>query len=210
MSAGCPVIVFAKAPVPGTVKTRLAAAIGMEAAARLAERMLAEAVARALEAAVGPVALCCAPDASHPAFARLAARAPVALCEQGDGGLGERMHRAFCRFLAAHDRAIVIGTDAPALDAAYLRDAAARLTDHAAVIGPALDGGYTLIGLRQPTPELFAGIAWSTPQVLTQTRMALRRLGIAHAELAALADVDEPDDLRHVPAAWHPTLAARS
>jgi rSAM/selenodomain-associated transferase 1 len=210
MSASCAVIVFAKAPVPGTVKTRLAAGIGIEAAARLAERMLVEAVARALEASVGPVALCCAPDARHPAFAQLAARAPVALCEQGDGDLGERMHRAFRRFLGLHDRAIVIGTDAPGLDAAYLRDAAARLTDHAAVIGPALDGGYTLIGLRRSAPELFTGIAWSTPEVLDQTRMALRRLGIAHAELAPLADVDEPEDLRHVPAGWHPTFAALS
>lgn len=206
MSVGCPVIVFAKAPVPGSVKTRLAAGIGMEAAARLAERMLVEAVMRALEAAVGPVALCCAPDANHAAFTQLAARAPVALFEQGDGDLGERMHRAFARVLAGHDRALVIGTDAPGVDAAYLRDAARHLATRDVVIGPALDGGYTLIGLRRPAAGLFEGIAWSSPQVLTQTRAAVQRLGLAHVELAALADIDEPADLRHLPAAWQPAF----
>ena len=103
-------------------------------------------------------------------------------------------------------RAIVIGTDAPGVDSAYLRDAARLLSLQDVVIGPALDGGYTLIGLRRPAAGLFEGIAWSTAHVLTQTRAAMRRLGLAHAELAALPDIDEPEDLQHLPAAWHPAF----
>ena len=202
MTDGCAVIVFAKAPVPGTVKTRLAGHLGAEAAARLAERMLVETAGQALAAKVGPVEICCAPDASHAAFGRLAGELPLGLAEQGEGDLGERMQRAFARVLARHARAIVIGTDAPGLDAAYLRTAAQRLRDHDAVLGPALDGGYTLIGLRQPHAALFDGIAWSTGEVLAQTRVVLQRLGLKHVELAPLADIDEPADLRHLPAAW--------
>ena len=207
MTGGCAVIVFAKAPVPGTVKTRLAGHLGADGAARLAERMLIETVSQAHAAALGAVELCCAPDASHAVFERLAGELPLVLSEQGEGDLGARMHRAFVRVLGRHERAIVIGTDAPGLDAAYLHEAAQRLCGHDAVLGPALDGGYTLIGLRRPNAALFEGIAWSTGEVLAQTRAALQRLGLAHAELAPLADIDEPADLRHLPAAWRPAFS---
>ena len=198
--ARCAVIVFAKAPVAGYAKTRLAPALGAAGAARLAERLLNDAVAQAVASAVGPVELCCAPDASHPAFAALAARFAIALTEQGDGDLGVRMGRAFDRAFGIGRTALLIGTDAPGLDAAYLRDAARCLRSHDAVFGPALDGGYTLVGLTRRVPELFEDIAWSTAQVMQQTRATLRRLGLAHAELAPLADIDEPGDLRHLPA----------
>ena len=205
MTPRCTVIVFAKAPVAGTVKTRLAGALGAAGAARLAARMLESTAAGALEAALGPVEVCCAPDASHPAFAALArSTPPVALTAQGDGDLGRRMQRAFERVLASQARAILIGTDAPALDAAYLRDAASALLVHDAVIGPAVDGGYALIGLRRPAAALFDGVEWSTPRVLAQTRERLGRLGWRWAELAPLHDIDEPADLRHLPAGWVP------
>ena len=205
MTARCAVVVFAKAPVAGTVKTRLAGALGAAGAARLAARMLESAAACAGEAALGPVEVCCAPDASHPAFTALArSTPPVALTAQGDGDLGRRMQRAFERALASESRAIVIGTDAPALDAAYLRDAAIALQAHDAVIGPAVDGGYALIGLRRPAAALFDGVEWSTPRVLAQTRERLRILGWRWAELAPLHDIDEPADLRHLPAGWAP------
>ena len=205
MTPACAVIVFAKAPVAGTVKTRLAGALGAAGAARLAARMLESTTACALEAAVGPVEVCCAPDRSHPAFTALAAGGTVGLSEQGDGDLGHRMHRALERALASQPGAIVIGTDAPALDADYLREAASALTRHDAVIGPAVDGGYVLIGLRRTAPAaLFDGIDWSTSRVLAQTRERLDRLGLGWAELAPLHDIDEPADLRHLPAGWAP------
>ena len=205
MKPACMVIVFAKAPVAGTVKTRLAGALGAAGAACLAARMLDATTACALEAAVGPVEVCCAPDASHPAFmALIRSAAGPTLTEQGDGDLGQRMHRAFERALGTHASAIVIGTDAPALDAEYLREAATALHGHDAVIGPAIDGGYALIGLRRPQAALFDGIDWSTPRVLAQTRERLGRLGLTWAELAPLHDIDEPADLPHLPAGWAP------
>ena len=200
----CTIIVFAKAPVAGYAKTRLVPALGADGAANLARRLLETALAAALDAAIGPVELCCAPDERHPAFAGVSRIDASRLTGQGDGDLGVRMARAFDRSLRHDAGAIVIGTDAPALDAAYLREAAAALVSHDAVFGPALDGGYALVGLRRPAPALFEGIAWSTPQVMAQTRERLVRLGLRHAELRALADIDEPADLRHLPAAWRP------
>ncbi len=90
---------------------------------------------------------------------------------------------------------LLIGTDAPGVDRHYLRAAATALARHDAVVGPALDGGYTLIGLRRPAPQLFDAMPWSTSQVMDQTRTRLRRLGLRHAELAPLSDIDEPADL---------------
>ena len=194
---------FAKAPVAGYAKTRLTPALGAAGAARLAERLLERAVQAACSAGIGPVQLCCAPDATHPSFERLATtEGGVSLVVQGDGDLGARMGRAMARALAVHDRALLIGTDACGLDAAYLRLAARALDDHDAVFGPALDGGYTLVGLRRGETRVFDGIAWSTPQVMQQTRERIAALGLAHAELAPLADVDEPADLRHLPRDW--------
>ena len=204
MKPACAVIVFAKAPVAGAVKTRLVGALGAAGAARLAARMLESTAACALEAEVGPVEVCCAPDRSHAAFAALASRRALTLTEQGEGDLGQRMHRALERALASQPAAIAIGTDAPELDAIYLREAAAALGRHDAVIGPAVDGGYALIGLRRAAPALFEGIDWSTSRVLAQTRERLERLGFSWAELAPLHDIDEPADLCHVPAGWAP------
>lgn len=202
MNSPCALIVFAKAPVPGYAKTRLARAIGDEAAARLARRMLAETVGNAVAAGVGPVELCCAPDDRHPAFLGAAATHGLALTRQGDGDLGARMHRALERALRSHPRALLIGTDAPGLGPRQLRDAARLLRSHEAVFGPAADGGYVLAGLSRPQPGLFEQIAWSTPHVMAQTRARACRLGLALGELPTLADVDEPEDLIHVPKEW--------
>ncbi len=194
---------FAKAPLPGHAKTRLAAAIGARGAAQLAERLLESTIEKAVAARIGPVTLCCDPDSSHPAFERLAREHAIELALQGDGDLGVRMHRALERALRSATRCVLIGTDAPGLDAAYLRDAAHALSDHDAVFGPAVDGGYTLIGLAHHAPPLlFAGIEWSTSRVMQQTRARLVQLGMRHAELPELSDVDEPADLVHVPSGW--------
>lgn len=198
LNTDCPVIVMAKAPVAGYAKTRLIPALGADAAAQLAQRLLRHAIAQALAAGIGPVELCCAPDARHAVFAELAGDTRVALSEQGEGELGARMARALQRALATHERALLIGTDAPALDAAVLRLARDGLADHDAVIGPAFDGGYTLIGLRRVEPTLFEAMPWSTPQVLAITRQRLRAAGLRHAELPPLHDIDEPADLVHL------------
>jgi rSAM/selenodomain-associated transferase 1 len=195
----CAVIVFAKAPLPGHAKTRLAVALGDAGAALLAERMMHATVDAAVAADVGPVQLCVTPDADHPAFAAAQQRHAITITDQGDGDLGERMARAFRRVLASHGRALLIGTDAPQLDAAYLRAAAGALDGADAVLGPASDGGYTLVGLKRPAPRLFLQMRWSHESVMSQTRQRLAQLQLRHAELPVLHDVDEPADLVHLP-----------
>lgn len=202
MTSSCALIVFAKAPVPGYVKTRLARAIGDEAAARLAQRMLMETLGNAAAAGIGPVELCCAPDDSAPILRAAAAAHGICLTRQGVGDLGARMQRALARSLCKHSRALLIGTDAPGLGPAELRAAAGLLTSHSAVFTPAVDGGYVLVGLSAPQPALFDGIEWSTPRVMAQTRERARSLGLVLGELPPLADVDEPEDLVHVPREW--------
>jgi glycosyltransferase A (GT-A) superfamily protein (DUF2064 family) len=251
MSGALATVVMAKAPVAGSVKTRLVPALGAAGAAALAARMLRHTVAQAQAAALGPVWLCGAPGADHPAFdaalgagcgtafdtgfaaqagapagvtagaaaaaaagvpgsAGVAAGGPVPpgpyRMDQGPGDLGERMARAAAARLAGHPAVLIVGTDCPALDAAVLRAAAAALDAHDAVLVPAWDGGYVLVGLRAGRagllPALFDGLPWSTPALLEATRQRLAAGGWRHAELPPLADIDEPADLRHLPAGW--------
>ena len=206
MSAPCLIIVFAKAPLAGFAKTRLIPALGAQGAADLALRFLKHAVGQALAAELGEVELCCAPDAGNASFSELAQATGLRLTDQGEGDLGERRARAMQRGLAQHDKVLLIGTDAPALDAALLRNAAAALDSHAAVFVPTLDGGYVLVGLRKPGSGalacIFTAMPWSTPQVMQRTHEALEREGIGYAEMAAIRDFDEPADLVHLPRQW--------
>jgi len=199
---------MAKAPVAGQAKTRLIPALGAHGAAALAARLLEHALQAALAAAadgaegLGPVELCCAPDARHAAFDGARRHAGLEFAAQGDGDLGTRMQRAFIRRLASHGRALLIGTDAPALDAATLHHAAAALRTHDAVFVPAMDGGYALIGLARPVPCLFEAMPWSTARVMALTRERLAAAGMRHAELPPVHDIDEPADLVHLPGGW--------
>lgn len=197
-------IVFAKAPVAGLAKTRLIPALGPEGAAGLAGRLLGHTLAAAMAVRADHLELCVSPAAAHPAFDQALRAAPgrLHLTWQGDGDLGERMHRALSRVLALHERAILIGTDAPSLDPARLTQALQALDDHPAVFVPALDGGYALIGLTRPAPELLLDMVWSTPDVMQHTRDRARESGWAWVELPPVADIDEPADLTHLPVGW--------
>ncbi len=199
-------IVFAKAPVAGNAKTRLIPALGAAGAAALAERLLQHAVAACLAARANgespAVELCTTPDTRHPAFQRLARARGLVLSTQGEGDLGARMDRALTRALSTAQAALLIGTDAPALDSPMLVQAAQALDQHDAVFVPALDGGYALVGLRRPAPQLFHRMAWSTPQVMADTRERARQTGLRWTELPAVADIDLPADLVHLPAGW--------
>ncbi len=193
------VAILARAPVPGSVKTRLIPALGADGAAALQERLIKRAVATAQAAAVGPVTVWTTPSAAHPYFAVIAARGRVALAPQPDGDLGARMLAA-C--MAAGGPAIVIGTDCPALTPSHLREAARELRDGTdAVVIPAQDGGYVLIGSRRPQPALFDGMAWGTDTVMAETRRRLARLALAWREPALLWDVDRPADIKRLRAA---------
>ena len=197
------VIVFARAPVPGRVKTRLIPALGAEAATDLYRRMLEHAVASAAAAAVGPVRLCVSANARHPCLRELASRFGCELLAQVGADLGVRMHHATSDALTRHSAVLLIGSDCPARDEHDLRAAARALADGAEVVlGPASDGGYVLIGLRAPAPTLFTGVSWGGPEVLDQTRARLRAADLRWRELAVRRDIDEPRDLPFLPEGW--------
>jgi hypothetical protein len=193
------VLVFAKAPVPGAVKTRLAPILSPEGAAWLYRRMARRCLETAIAAGIGPVELWCAPDTTHPWFASLAARYGLRLVPQRGPDLGERMRTALAAALQRHRHAVLIGTDCPALspeDLRAARDGLDGATD--AVFCPVEDGGYALVALRYAAAALFENIAWSTAEVMTTTRQRLRALGWRWTELPLRWDVDQPEDLRRL------------
>ena len=138
----------------------LPAQLGAEGAAALHARLVERALATARAAAIGPVELACAPDAEHPFFRNSSKRYGATLARQGDGDLGARMLEACNRALAHAARVIVIGADCPALTPAHLLDARRALAEGCeAVLAPAEDGGYVLIGLTRCDARLIDGIA---------------------------------------------------
>jgi rSAM/selenodomain-associated transferase 1 len=196
----CRVIVFARAPQPGKVKTRLIPALGEAGAAALHRRLVMHSLDASVTAGFGPVELWCAPDAGDPFFRECERGFGVSLHPQGDGDLGARMQHAFESALAHAGRAILVGSDIPALSAQYLRDAEGALAGgDDVVIGPAEDGGYVLIGLSRCDPELFREIPWGGPKVLPETRRRIAALRWRLSELPALWDVDRPEDLERLP-----------
>lgn len=193
---------MARAPAPGQAKTRLALVIGGDQAAALAARMLECTLETARLAAVGTIELCVTPDTRHPAVRAAAERTGAALSDQGEGDLGERMARIARRVLAAGDAPLVVGTDCPSLSAGHLQQAAQALQRHDAVLQPAFDGGYVLIGLRRFDLRLFEGVPWSTAAVMATTRERLRELGWSWREAETLHDIDRAADLIHLPQGW--------
>jgi len=190
------VAVLAKAPIAGFAKTRLIPVLGARGAAVLQERLVERAVETACAAAIGPVTLWTTPDESHPVFRSIGARLGITLARQADGDLGARMLAAIT---AANTCVLLIGSDCPALTLDHLRAAADVLRDRApAVVIPAEDGGYALIGLRTSEPALFSDMPWSTPIVMDETRRRLRTLGLTWHEPVTLWDVDLPQDLERM------------
>ncbi|MDN4017640.1 TIGR04282 family arsenosugar biosynthesis glycosyltransferase [Zwartia panacis] len=204
-------IIMAKSPQPGLAKTRLIPALGADGAARLAEQLLEHTIEVASQAkGFSHHELCVTPDVNDPVFTKhpkiKITNKTVSghgigfyVTSQGEGDLGARMQRAFGRVFENVDLAIMIGTDAPSLTANHLEQAARDLEAHDAVLVPARDGGYTLIGLNQCIPSLFENMPWSTKRLMDETRRQLKRLGKTWHEYAHMADIDEPADLALLP-----------
>jgi rSAM/selenodomain-associated transferase 1 len=200
------VAILARAPIPGQAKTRLIPALGADGAARLQRWMLQRTVAMALVADVGPVSLWCAGDPAHQDFAVCRAFGRVVLHPQAEGDLGERMLKA-AEYASTPAGILVIGTDCPALSTAHLRDSARALDDNDAVVIPAEDGGYVLIGMKKPAPEVFAGLDWGSERVMSQTRQRLGAIGWRWSEPDLLWDVDLPQDLERLYATYPEAMA---
>jgi len=192
-------LVFAKEPVPGNVKTRLIPAIGENSATKLYEKLLYQTLNACSKLLSVNIILCCSrSDANNTRCQYYADYFTVVLRSQVGQDLGERMHYALNEALFESEQVILIGTDCPEYSAAYLEKAFTLLDNHDVVLGPAADGGYVLIGMKQPHQELFQEIPWSTAKVLPLTRQRLTSLGLSWAELETLNDIDEPSDLVHV------------
>ena len=187
----CTIAIFARAPVPGECKTRLIPHLGADGAARLQEWMMHRALETAHAAGIGPVQLWCSPDATHPPLRQAAERFGATLHKQRGNDLGERMHNAF---LQADGSMLLMGTDCPSITPDDLRVCVAELSQADAVLLPAEDGGYGLVGLNLPLPELFSGMQWSTPEVMESTRTRLREADMTWREIRIIWDVDEPED----------------
>ncbi len=188
------VAILARAPIPGRTKTRLIPTIGARAAAHLQRWLLDRTINTALAADVGPVVLWYVGDLDHLDVDRYRGFGLIDVRRQPDGDLGLRMLTAVDQSQTSAG-AIVIGTDCPALGVEHLRRSAASLRAHDAVVIPAEDGGYVLIGMRAPSHKLFSGVDWGTEEVMAQTRERLSRLGWQWDEPARLWDVDRPEDL---------------
>ncbi|GAB3634757.1 TIGR04282 family arsenosugar biosynthesis glycosyltransferase [Hymenobacter arcticus] len=190
-------MIFAREPVLGRVKTRLAAGIG-EAAALAVYRELLALTAAAVRAAQVPatVWLAEAPAEGYPTQARPEWPGLPWRVQPAAGSLGARMAQAFGEaFAAGAGRVVVIGTDCPGLSAELLRQAFGQLLSHDLVVGPADDGGYYLLGINELQPQLFANKDWSTATVLPDTLADAARLGLRVAQLPTLHDVDSAQDL---------------
>ena len=185
-------ILFIKNPIPGKTKTRLAADVGDELALKMYHRL----TNWTREQAAGLQGVhrylwysnAITENDGWPTE-------EFDKCLQQGDGLGERMELAFAEaFAKGHERVIIIGSDCPGITTEYLEEAFLALDEHDVVIGPALDGGYTLLGMRQLHPSLFRDIAWSTDTVLPDTISRASEAGLTVQQLAPLSDVDYLED----------------
>jgi rSAM/selenodomain-associated transferase 1 len=185
---------FAKHWQPGKVKTRLARTLGESHAAML-HGLFVFALVERFSGVADRRQIAFTPTACERAFAGVA-KGRWELTPQADGDLGQRMEHFLAQSVEAADRIVLIGSDSPDLPRDILDEAFEALHQHDVVVGPTLDGGYYLLGLARRLPPIFAGIAWSTPDVWTQTTERLQSAGIAWHKLPQWYDVDEEADLR--------------
>jgi rSAM/selenodomain-associated transferase 1 len=185
------VALMARAPEPGRAKTRLIPRLGATGAARLHAALTRRALGEIARSGLS-AALWCDPDVDHPFFAECADEFGVKLRAQSRDDLGARMLGIFRQ---ADGPLLLMGSDCPTIDAALLRSCAEALARVQAVFLPTLDGGYGLVGLARPFPEIFDDMPWGTDAVMAITRRRLQRLGVVWEEPAEIWDVDTPDDL---------------
>jgi hypothetical protein len=187
-------VIFARAPRAGSVKTRLLGVFSPEEAVAIHQALLGDVLERSLAAlgSSGTVRLAW----SEPPGEELPVPAPIEDRLQSAGDLGERMATAVQEGLAeGFARVVILGSDSPTLPGDRLGAAFSLLADHDVVIGPAEDGGYYLIGMSRLHPAIFRNIAWGSEKVLAVTRARLKKARVSFAELGTWHDVDTPEDV---------------
>jgi len=190
-------IIFTRYPEPGKTKTRLIPALGKEGAAMLQRQMTEQKLAQAKKLQTYfPLSLEIHFAGGNEQLMQEWLGSNITYKRQNEGDIGCRMTSAFHEsFQTGMKQVVLIGTDCPELDTKLMNQAFEALIQHDLVLGPALDGGYYLIGLNRFIPELFTGISWSTAEVLSQTLSIAQKLELTVAFLPTLSDVDRPEDL---------------
>jgi len=196
VSAGsCLLLQFAREPVVGAVKTRMMPELSASEACELHCELVLWTSDSLLAAGLGPVEMVVAGAVEHPLFVRCRDRGLAGIGRQRGEGLGERMYHALAGGLLRYERVILVGSDCPGIDRQYLHSAVMALDSTEVVLGPALDGGYVLVGARGINQGMFEGIVWGSDTVMASTRERLRQLAVKWTELPPLADIDRPEDL---------------
>ncbi len=181
--------IFARAPIAGQTKTRLAARLGDDQAVAV-YRDLVAATCRAARAARAEIVVHYTPDDDQTGVRRMIGEPDWTYVPQVSGDLGTKMLAAF------ETTPVLIGTDCPSLSGSLLEQAFEQLSEHDLVLGPAEDGGYYLIGVSRVDPGLFDGVAWSTDQVRRRTLQNAQAIGWNTSQLKVLRDVDTYEDYR--------------
>jgi len=188
-------LIFCKAPVAGQVKTRLQPTLTAIQAAAAHRQLTGLTLNRAFQQPLCDVQLYCAPDSNHSFFEQCIKDYPLVLSAQRGVDLGDRMQNAFSDALSQYRHAILIGCDCPSLTVDDLQEALTALQNgQDAVIAPAEDGGYVLIGLNAPQPVLFEDMVWGNEKVMAETRHRAKQASISLHELARQWDVDTAED----------------
>lgn len=195
------ILLFAKYPAPNKAKTRLQPALGVDGAACMARQLLLHSIEQAVDTGFA-VELCVSPAPTDPCWQVLDLPDSLRWSTQANGDLGLRMLIASQQALQHFDKVVLIGTDCPSLTSACIQTAVQQLNQHDAVMIPAADGGYVLLGFREVDDSLFSDIVWSTPSVAAVTKQRLEALGWILTLFDPLHDIDEPTDLKHLPSGW--------
>jgi len=199
LSSPCQLLVFTRYPELGKAKTRLIPALGVQGATELHRQLAEWAIAQGRQLQDRhreSIKLVVYFTGSTIQAMQTWLGADLVYRSQVQGDLGEKLYRAIdLGFAQETERIVVIGTDCPSLTPTLLAQAFHALASHDLVIGPAADGGYYLIGLSHPIPELFQGIDWGTSEVFAQTLNIADSLDLSYSLLPVLTDIDRPEDL---------------
>jgi rSAM/selenodomain-associated transferase 1 len=191
----CLLLQFAREPVVGAVKTRMMPHLSAAEACDLHCELVLWTTVSLLDAGLGPVEMVVAGAAEHPLFMRCRHQGLAGIGRQRGDDLGERMYHALADGLLRCERVILVGSDCPGIDRQYLHRAVRALDSAEVVLGPALDGGYVMVGARRINKGVFEGIVWGSDTVMASTRERLRQLAVNWTELPPLTDIDRPEDL---------------
>jgi hypothetical protein len=192
-------IIFAKAPRPGQVKTRLLSALNSRQAAELQRHLILRTLAMVHSKSICPVQLWCTPDCIHPVFTDARDIYGLSLHDQCGHDLGDRMHYAISACLEQAHPVLLMGCDCVSLTCRDLVECLEALNNgHQLALGPAEDGGYVLIGMSRAHADLFFDMQWGTNAVLEETRCRARQLGLHCFETIEQWDIDRPADLHRL------------